>query len=416
MIPITELTTITILLVLGIVLTFIAKKLRLPNVILLILAGYILSYFKFAKEYLVFSPSFVTSIAIIALIMIVFDSTSRFNLKAVSRDAPKTVIITLLNIILMFSIFPVATKYLFGLSWTYSFLLSMILIGTDPGAVLTMLADIKDHVTRFLKLESIVNTPFTVILPFLVLQISKTFQEGSIIGTFSQHIVPFSRQIITGIGTGIVIGLIIFRLMKKQYSEMLSPVTLIVSALATYILAEYLGGNGVLAVTTLGLLFGNVYITRKRTLRAFGNLFSNIFEIFVYILLGLSLSIPLTANFILMTLLLFAIYILLRIIATHFSLWNYFNWREKLFVSLNAAKGIAVAVVAFGIVSLDPKISIVAEIIFMFIIYSIILSSIMGFFAKYFLDENMIQKIQKKHSNKKSKKHMNKKVFKKKKR
>ena len=52
---------------------------------------------------------------------------------------------------------------------------------------------------------------------------------------------------------------------KKQYSEILSPVTLIASTILTYILAEELGGNGVLAVTTLGLFFGNVYIKRKLT-------------------------------------------------------------------------------------------------------------------------------------------------------
>ena len=82
------LTSIAVLLLIGIICSIIANKLKIPNVLILLLAGISLSYLRYNNQPLVtFSPVFLTSISIIALVMILFDSSSRLKLKTFDPNA-----------------------------------------------------------------------------------------------------------------------------------------------------------------------------------------------------------------------------------------------------------------------------------------------------------------------------------------
>ena len=64
------------------------------------------------------------------------------------------------------------------------------------------------------------------------------------------------------------------------------------------------------------------------------------------------------------------------------------NLRHKLFLSLNMAKGVAVAVVAFILVSQVgdvPALEPIIDLSFLFILYSIILASVAEKFSFYLL-------------------------------
>jgi len=175
--------------------------------------------------------------------------------------------------------------------------------------------------------------------------------------------------------------------MKRKYSETLSPLTIITSALLTYILAENLGGNGVLAVTTMGLFFGNTYVTHKLQLREVSSFFANSLEILVFILIGLIIKIPLNYAFIFKSLMLFIIYLVVRYLAIAISLkkLNY-NLKERLFMAFNVQKGIAVAAVAFTLTTLHIEgIQTILHLILLFMLYSIIISTIVVRFSKYFV-------------------------------
>ena len=136
--------------------------------------------------------------------------------------------------------------------------------------------------------------------------------------------------------------------MKKFYSKVLSPVSLLASALITYVLAEGLGGSGILAVTALGLFFGNIYIKEKETLKTFGNFLSNTFEILVFVLLGLMLSLPLQWLFYVKVLVIFILYMAVRYFGVMFVFRkSKLSHNERLFIALNSSKGVATAVVIF---------------------------------------------------------------------
>jgi NhaP-type Na+/H+ or K+/H+ antiporter len=175
--------------------------------------------------------------------------------------------------------------------------------------------------------------------------------------------------------------------MRKAYSVVLSPLAVITSALLAYIIAENLDGNGVLAVTSMGLLFGNVYVKQKFQLREFASVFSNSLEILVFVLIGIVIAIPFSTDFFIRSIALFLLYLLIRFFSIIFSLRSMnFTLKEKIFMSLNAQKGIAVAVVVFSLATLEIEgIQTILNLSLAFMLYSIILSSVVFRIARFFV-------------------------------
>jgi len=114
---------------------------------------------------------------------------------------------------------------------------------------------------------------------------------------------------------------------------------------------------------------------------------SNSLEILVFILLGYIMKPVFESNFLLNSLFIFATLILTRYIAIYVGLAaSEYSYKEKLFMTLNMPKGIAVAVLAFSLVFYgDPNLTIIANLVILIMIYSLILSTIINKFSKFFI-------------------------------
>lgn len=387
--PLTFLTYLSIVLLTGIICTIISQKIKIPNVLLLMLAGILIGNIYYKGQLLIQFPDvFLTSVSVLALVLIVFDASSQFNIReftSLSVHALKlTGVFLLLNAIFL----TLATMLLFPMSSILiALLFATLMSGTAPDSVSVMLRERKNEIFELLKVEALINTPLVVLLPFIILDFMKNVQVEYIFSKFLEQVGPLIQQFVTGIGTGIVVGLIVFRIMKNKYSVTLSPLSIITSALLTYIVAENLGGNGVLAVTTMGLFFGNIYVSHKVQLSEVSSFFANSLEILVFILIGLIIKIPLNPTFILKSLLLFAIYLIIRYFAITISLRGLkYNFKEKLFMAFNVQKGIAVAVVAFTLTTLDVfGVKTILHLILLFMLYSIVISTIFTKFSRFFV-------------------------------
>ena len=401
------LTNLTVILFIGLLMGLISKKLEIPAMLLLMISGAVIKNITLnGSPVFVFSDEFLISVSILALVMIVFEGSSNFtlhDLDTYTTYALKTVVMFFVFNMLFLSI---ATYYLFGVSsMILSLLFAAVMAGTDPGSVLSLFQTKSNKITELLKFESIVNTPVMVLIPFILLDLMEL--DANVMSNFLEYLTPFMQQIITGIGTGVFLGIIVFRFMKKFYSDKLSPLMLLTTSLLTYIMAESIGGNGVLAVTVFGVFFGNTRVKKKIELKGFSNSISNILEIVVFVLIGFVLPIHLPISFILKSILLFGLMIILRFIAIELVYYNdHLNLKERIFISLNCAKGIAVAVIAFilsnyvlnlpilvdGVKLINsipliqyPGAKTIIDLMILFMLYSIILSSIMARFSQKFI-------------------------------
>lgn len=408
------LTYLGIVVLLGLACSLISTKLKVPNILLLIFTGMVLNKFwgivnwfgwllkSFGvltnyKPYIVeplisFPPLFITTLALLALVMIVFESTTRFKFKDLDDFSLGALKLTLFFFVINFLILSIVTHMLFSVgNFFLAALFASLMSGTSADAVMSMIKDTKNETIKLLQIESIFNTPLIVIIPFVILELidsTGVLSSTTIINTLTEQFVPFLQQIVTGIGAGVVIGLVALKILRAQYSQVLSPLALIAAALLTYILAENLGGNGVLAVTGMGLLFGNLALKQKVRIQEFSSIFSVFLELMVFVLVGLLIDVPWKFGFLFKSFFLFLIFLLLRFISVELSFRNKeYNFKEKLFMTLVVPKGIATAVVAVSLIGTNIiNVDLVLDLTLIIMLYSIVLASIVVKFSKFFIN------------------------------
>jgi cell volume regulation protein A len=384
-----NLSYIAVILLIGLIGSIISRKLKIPNLIILIGIGMGIGYITYQGQPIMqFSPMFLTGLAVITLALVVFDASSRFNFR--KFDTMSASALKLAGIFLLFNLIFITpiTYFLFKqTSIILAMIFAAVISGTDPSSTLMILAGARSKLFELLKVEAILNTPLIVLIPFLLIDVIKGTAGDSTFAVITSQALPFAQQFVVGIGTGILIGMVFFRFMRKYYSVTLSPLALIIVALLSYIGAEVLGGNGVLSVTAAGILFGNLYhVKHMRSLQRFGEIFAEVFEILVFVLIGTVIKIPWTLEFLIPASILFGAYLIIRFVSVQISFRKAdYTLREKLYMTLNIPKGIAVAVVVFtlattAIIGIKP----ILDLILLFMIYSIILSTIITHFSKFF--------------------------------
>jgi len=391
--PLTILTSLAVLLLIGVLSSIIAKKLRIPDVLLLILAGMAIGQITYQGAALIeFPQSFLSAISILALVMIVFHSSSRFKFREMDTFSFKAIKLTLIFLFMNLLFLTIAVYSIYNIPVILCLAFSALMAGTSPSVTLSILKKGKSKVMQFLEIESLINTPLIVLLPFVILEMWG-IEFGLIFSRFIEQISPFIQQIISGVGAGVVLGIIAFEIMKRKYSEKYSPIALVVIALLTYILAENLGGNGVLAVAVLGLIFGNFHLKERAAVKTFETVFTDFLQILVFLLIGLMIKIPFTADFLVSSIYIFFIFILIRWFAIIiFSAKEEYTLKEKIFMTLHVPKGIATAVVAFSLLSYTfIGMKVILDLILAFILYSIVLSAAVTSFKGFFLGKEAVK-------------------------
>jgi len=392
------LTGIGLIFILGILTTIIAKKLKISNLLLLLITGLIIGNTKLSSlDYFQPEGTFLVGLAIFTLAIIVFDGSSRFSLREFDALSVKATEVSLLfmafNMILTTIIINQFYYGFTGQGILLGAILGIVLSGTDPGSTFILLGDRPHKVLQFLKIESIINTPIIVLLPFLLLDMINSLKEGmNLFNTAIGFVTPFLQQIVVGIGAGMLIGLIIFKAMKKYYSENLSPIAIIGAILITYVISENLGGNGVLAVAVVGLMFGNSYVKEKGTLQEFSSLLSYALQILVFVLIGTIMKLKFDPYFWLTSLLILIGIMISRFLAIRISTNHDYSWKERIFMTLNMPKGIALAVVALTLAVTTQGLELLVNFMIIITLFTLIISSITDRFGKYFLKFEIEQK------------------------
>jgi len=395
------LTGLVILLVVGLVLTILADRLKLSNLFLLLVGGFLLSILH-TKGFLhlEFTDVLLVSLALITLVVVVFDGSSKFTLKRVEIYSISALKIVLAFLLLsLFLLTPFISYFFFGSlqlhEILFAFIIAVTITGTDPTSVFRLMKNSSTKTAQILELESIFNTPFTVILPLIALQLIQTAEVGVLSDVILSQFSPLFLQITAGIGTGVLFGFFMAKAMRKFYSPELSPIILLSSALMAYLLAEQISGSGVLSVATMGLFFGNTIIRKKEDLQHFNELLGSIFVLLVFVLVGFLVSSSYTLSLIMKTLVLYVIAVFVRfqvITATIPS--TKFTWKEKAFMTLVMPKGVAVAVVVFSLAVLNfghlspHLLDTTIQIIVLTMALSLLIATIVLRFSYYFLSTN----------------------------
>ncbi|MGB9748801.1 MAG: cation:proton antiporter [Candidatus Woesearchaeota archaeon] len=374
---ITYLTKIVFMFLVGILATMLSNRFRIPNIMLLVLAGIISRLIIMRFGILEIPKIFILITSIVALALITFDGASRFKFKEFDTFSMLGLKVFLIFLVLCLSVITPILIILLKFQLMFALIFSSMITATAFEVLSIFIR--KDHlrVSELLKTESILNTPFTVIMPFMFYDFFKNLssREADIFNIL-EYSVPFVQQLIIGIGSGIFVGIIIFKFMRKYYSENISPIALVVGVLTTYVLAEQLKGSGVLAVVVLGIFFGNIHVKKKPVLQEFSSLISGSIEIIVFLLFGYLATFPNKTNLIITSLLIYVVSIILRFMSVTISLSHY-PLRDRIFASLATPKGISFVAVTITFSAYNILPEEFFGFLFLFFVYSIIISTFM---------------------------------------
>lgn len=392
-------TALAVVLVVGTLAVTLAIRLKLPSTLLLLACGIGLSYITYGgKAIIQFPPLFYTSLALVAVALIVFDGAAALKLRELDTFSFKALKHAFVFIILNIAALSSAAHFVFGIDWLTALIFSALVSNTNPGALLILFKNRKASVVELLKLESVFSIPISVVFVFVFIELQKGVLLGSV--SVPSLLYIFFNKFIVGIGTGVLMALILFKLLQERnikgkisewhssQSRIYASIAIVVVALLTFVLAENLGGSGGVAAIALGVVFGALKIKHNPSLLKFESAESKLIFILLFIIVGLIVQFPLNWEFVLISGGLFVAHLIVRYIAVTLS--TRVNFKERIFITMNCAKGIETVALLLMVAVYNmpgseffiPGSATVVYLGFAFLIYSIALSTAFSLISK----------------------------------
>ena len=280
---------ISFLIILAMLSTKISDKFGLPLLIGFILIGVlvgsdVLNLFYFDNALL------TKKIADILLIFIIFDGGFHITQDTFKKVAGPSMTLAILGVALTSVTLGFLIHFILKFDLTYSMLISSIISSTDAAGVfmITKSNPIKDKLAATLNVESAANDPMAILLTLTFVHIA--------IGAFDSPALAVARLIWQFVG-GIIIGYFAFQISVWLFNRLRSDnrgnynVLMLGCVLLAYGGAELCQANGIIAVFFMGYWIGNTAFPAKRSVGSFLQSVSTIFNITLFIMLGL-LSFP----------------------------------------------------------------------------------------------------------------------------
>lgn len=279
MLTITSVLSLFTLLIVASGLFFVAKRLRVPYTVLLVLVGLLivpLSQLPYVREVFGFLDDVqLTPELLFYIFLPVLIFESGFNM-SIRKMLDSSWAIGLLSIVgLMVSAFGIAAALYFVLpliGFEIPFILALlfgaIISATDPVAVLALFKEFgaPKRLTMIFEGESLFNDGTAVALFMVVLAVATHGFDG--VSTVLDGVVMFGGMLVLGVGFGLLMAMLFsLGLRGTKSNEFVAVTMLIVSAHMVFILAEMINHHGlfglpvhispIIATTVTSLFLGN---------------------------------------------------------------------------------------------------------------------------------------------------------------
>lgn len=335
--------------VIGIAAQWLAWRLRLPSILLLLISGFL------AGPILgVMNPDHLFGDLLLPLVslsvaVILFEgglSLKISELRATGLAVQR--LITVGTIVTWFA-GAAAAHYLLGLEVPMAVLLGAILVVSGPTVIIPLLRHVRpvDRVASVLRWEGILIDPMGAILAVLVYE---AIVAGRVQHVPELAVIMILKTLLVGTVVGGVSALILVLFLKKYWIPdfLQIPVTLMI-VVASYTVSNiFQVESGLLTVTIMGAVLANQpWVSIKHIMHFKENLRVLLIS-GLFILLAARVQAEELANLdIGVVLFLLVLIFLVRPAAVLAStLWSGLNWREKGFISFVAPRGIVAAAVA----------------------------------------------------------------------
>ncbi|MDT8439091.1 MAG: sodium:proton antiporter [Wenzhouxiangellaceae bacterium] len=260
-------TTVLLILAAGLASQWLAWMLKLPGIVILIATGLVLGPITGVLE-LTTSSEQLTALIGLGVAIILFEGGMDLKLGELKKAGRGVGRLVLLGVPITWALTAAAAHWIVGLSWPVALVLGAILVVTGPTVIAPLLryARLNDQSAALLKWEGIVNDPIGVLLAVLTFQYFTLAGEG-----FAETAMALGGAIAVALLLGGGGGWLIGRLYQRGgVPEHLKPPLLMVLVLLAFTLSNQVQHEaGLLTVTVMGMVLGNVKLAGREDLQRF---------------------------------------------------------------------------------------------------------------------------------------------------
>lgn len=372
--------SIASILVLGVLAQWLAWRLRVPSILMLLLTGLLVGPVAFgvsvhllgrpAEEAVfldiagLFGEDLLLAIVSLAVGLILFEGALTLNFSEIRQVRPAVLKLVTIGALVTWIVSALAARYILGLAWPVAILLGAILIVTGPTVIGPLLRFVRPigSVGKVLKWEGIVIDPIGALVVVLVFE---AIRSGSAVGNLQAGLttaVSFAGGAVLASVVGSVTGLaaaagLVFMLRRYWIPDHLQVPVTIVMVLAAFSASNFfVHESGLFATTIMGIALANQRRARISHIHEFKETLTILLIAMLFIVLAARLRLEQLAEIwdrrwgalgFLLVLVLVArpAGVFLSTIGTRL------NVREKLFLSWMAPRGIVAASISsvFGL-------------------------------------------------------------------
>jgi NhaP-type Na+/H+ or K+/H+ antiporter len=339
---------LALILFLGILAQWISWRFRLPSILLLLLFGFFAGPLTNYIDPDLYFGNLLFPIVSIFVAVILFEGG--LSLKLSELRTAGTIIRNLISIgiAVTWILSSLFSYYILNLDFPLAVLLGAILVVTGPTVILPILRHVRPtgQVNSILKWEGIINDPIGALLAILVFEgiVAAGFTEATAQVVFSLLKTVLLGSLIGFIGAYVIVFLLRYHLIPDFLQNSVS-LAMVVSVFSISNLFQ--SESGLLTVTVMGVFLANQKIAAVRNIIEFKENLRVLLLSILFILLSARLKISdLTIlgfeSYLFIALLIFIV----RPASVFFSTFkSSLNWKEKLYISSMAPRGVVAAAV-----------------------------------------------------------------------
>ena len=252
---VSDLFVLGFIILLGLASQYIFKKTRIPDVLILIVFGAVLSAMGVANGVKA-GGGWLTFLITFGLIYVVFYGALPIRLRAIFSTMKYALMSSILNFIFVTSIIGVF-GWLLGFGWILGFSLGALFCVMDGSIINALLETIK----LSSKAKAQVQTESAVIDTFVIVAILSILNFARM--TWSQVLTSLVGYLLLSFAIGLVAALIWSFALKRVGDYGSAPIATMAVLVMLYAFGETVGANGAITVFSFAIILGNVGLISK---------------------------------------------------------------------------------------------------------------------------------------------------------
>ncbi len=277
-----------LILVSGIGVQLLARRVKIPSVVFYLAIGFLLGPEVFDVVTLETFGDGLETVVGLSVAIIVFDGAFALRIERIREASTASLRLVTIGAVIMFVGTTVAVRVLEGATWEIALVIGALLVATGPTVITPILEVVKvrEHVSAALETEGIINDVTAAIAAVVIFETLLLDDLG-----VQSTVFAFVERLGIGVGAGLLATGLIYLIFRYELSPEEGPQTarflVFSAAIGSFALAEVFAAEaGVAAAATAGIALGNLDLPYRETIEEFARDATLIVLAFVFVSLA----------------------------------------------------------------------------------------------------------------------------------